>query len=62
MARKKHVWKNPKHGGTYTGYYVRDADGERTFQLKRDTSKGGKAHRITLESHEAAKVSGWRHA
>lgn len=60
--RKKRAWKHKSHPGTFTGHYVRDADGERNFVLKRvlDKQTGKKLRRITFESHEAAKALGWK--
>ena len=58
-------WKNKKVPGYFTGHYVRDADGERVFVLKRDTTKTrsdaryNKSRRITFESAAAAKALGW---
>lgn len=53
------MWTNKNVPGVFTGHYVRDQDGERVFQLKRDVSKGGKPRRITFESPSAAKKLGW---
>lgn len=60
MAKKKKVWSNKKVPGKFAGFFIRDKDGERNFQLKRDVTKGGKARRITFESPEAAKALGWK--
>lgn len=55
---KKNVWLHKKYGKRqYSGSYHID-DGDREFILvaiKRD----GKKHRVTFESHEAAKKLGW---
>lgn len=60
MAKKK-VWKNKKYPGTYAGYFVRDADGERNFVLKRVVNNPStKPRRVTFESPEAAKAQGWK--
>lgn len=62
MAKKRKTWSSKKVPGKFTGHFVRDNDGERNFLLKRDTTKGGKARRITFESPEAAKALGWKAA
>jgi hypothetical protein len=61
--KKKRSWKHKNHPGSFTGHYVRDADGERNFVLKRvlgDGIPGKRLRRITFESHEAAKALGWK--
>jgi hypothetical protein len=54
--RKQKVWKNKKVPGKFYGTYVRDADGERNFVLKKE----GGGRRITFESAAAAKTLGWK--
>lgn len=52
------MWKKNGKGSQYVGTYEREAGGDRVFVLI--GQKGGKKHRVTFESHEAAKKSGWK--
>lgn len=57
---KRSEWVNPKRfkARIYVGNY-RTVQGERQLELTGLTSQG-KVHRMVFESHEAAKLQGWR--
>lgn len=56
--RKPSRWKHQKkyNKKLYQGNYEKDISGERVFVLKRVEGN----HKVTFESHELAKIAGWK--
>lgn len=60
MGHPASTWKLKKFKSRrYIGRYIYDRNNERTFVLE-CLLRSGRKHRISFESHEAAKMVGWK--